>query len=354
MARVKRYLDIDVVQAAEDRLRHVYETFDTVCVAFSGGKDSLVTLELAHKIGVEYGHDKVITIFRDEELIPDSVVDFVNEYRQKDWVDMRWFCVPMRSHKYILGITKEYIQWDRNRRHVREIPPWAITLPPGDDRILEQYTMDTFVTEGLKGRIAILNGIRASESLIRFRSAVNKLNENYINEVTVGPGYRKPANIRLVKPLYDWEENDIFKWLGENGIRYCPVYDAQLWSGAQLRVSTPLHAENAKRLDRLKAFAPGLFEQVIDVFPEVRVQERYYRDYDMRKIVAKFGRSLETVADWVEQSLEGRELELARQRIKSLQTRVRLRPQSYPPDYLLKQFMSGAFKREILPLAEGK
>lgn len=52
--------------------------------------------------------------------------------------------------------------------------------------------------------MAFLTGIRADESLIRYRASVNKLNENYINATEC-------KRVSLCKPIYDWRENDVFK-----------------------------------------------------------------------------------------------------------------------------------------------
>ena len=123
----------------------------------------------------------MIKVFRDEELIPDVVIDFVNEYRKKEWVNMFYFAVPLWSQKFILGKTHKYIQWDKNRNHVRKIPSHAIQSK--SERIYDQSSMDDYTASFFKGKIAFVNGIRASESLIRYRASVNKLNENYINAV---------------------------------------------------------------------------------------------------------------------------------------------------------------------------
>ena len=57
MTRRRMFLDINCVDAARQRIRHVYDTFDTVCVQFSGGKDSTACLFLAKEI-----HENVTSV----------------------------------------------------------------------------------------------------------------------------------------------------------------------------------------------------------------------------------------------------------------------------------------------------
>ena len=67
----------------------------------------------------------------------------------------------------------------------------------------------------------------------------------------------------------DWTQNDIFKYLGENGMRYCPLYDAQLYSRTPFRVSTPIHTGSAKRLDAWRSMDPDFHQRVTAVFPDM-------------------------------------------------------------------------------------
>ena len=41
---VKHYHDMNVYIAAKSRMRLIFRSFDRICVAFSGGKDSTLTL----------------------------------------------------------------------------------------------------------------------------------------------------------------------------------------------------------------------------------------------------------------------------------------------------------------------
>jgi 3'-phosphoadenosine 5'-phosphosulfate sulfotransferase (PAPS reductase)/FAD synthetase len=176
---------------------------------------------------------------------------------------------------------------------------------------------------------------------------VSKLNDNYINAVP-DPSAK---NVMLCKPLFDWEEDDIFKYFYDNEIQYCKLYDQQMWAGLGLRVSTPLHAESAKRFDMVKLSTPEFYQRVITVFPEMLHHERYYKELDKESIKQRYGESLEGVRAWIEDNLsdDEKQYELAVKRLNTVVVASKRMPQSYPPRYVLNQFMSGSFKRNILP-----
>ncbi len=91
----KHYQDADVHAATLSRLRLVFRNFERVCVAFSGGKDSSVTLQLALDVARELGRSPVDVLFIDLEGQYQATIDHVSEMLGRPDVRPWWVCLPL-------------------------------------------------------------------------------------------------------------------------------------------------------------------------------------------------------------------------------------------------------------------
>lgn len=345
MTRQRMFLDMSCVDAARQRIRHVYDTFDTVCVQFSGGKDSTAVLLLAKEVHEERGLGPVKVIFRDEEMVSPSVVEYVEKVRNYDWVDMEWYCLPYPAEIWVLGHRLTTLLWSQERfeqgRWVRPMPPWAISghnfglthsvsLPEQTD----YYTM-----QGKKGNVAFLTGVRASESMVRYRSIVQKLHENYINTPYK---LKKGIPLKFAKVIYDWNTNDVFKFIiEEHGAEYCEYYDLAVLTGSNTRVGIPLHATAIRRIGDVIATEPEFYDRLYECFPYIDAQRRLWPDFDSEKLIEKYAaRGFDGASDFINDYLIGeRRRTEARAYVSRFRKKHLTDPHGYPVSWLIRNLM---------------
>ena len=341
------YQEDDVLTAARKRCRHLLDVFDHVVAAFSGGKDSMVCLHLMREF-----EGKVKTFFLDEELVPESVLEVIDHYEALDWIDLKRIAVPLGGSKYILGRSYPYTMWDDtgSRELLRPIPAGSFTslaLPPKNGKAYDQGEIPLSIPAlfGLSGKVCVMTGIRATEGPRRFLSIATKLNECYISAV------EGSARVQQGKPVYDWTEEDVFKYLDESGAHYCRIYDAQAAIGSNLRVSSPLHAEKMLHAPEQSEVDPEFWNRVTRIFPEVRVQERYGRDLDRKAVSRAYGDSWANVRRWIDENIDDTDLyPRAVKVLESARKAALIAPDRYPLPYVLDHFVNGLFaKRGILP-----
>lgn len=351
MTRQRLFLDINCVDAARQRIRHVYDTFDTVCVQFSGGKDSTAVLLLAKEVHEERGLGPVKVIFRDEEMVSPAVIDYVEYIRNKPWVDMEWYCLAHGSEVWVLGRRQSVILWSEKRqaegRLIREMPPFALSAKSfgvSGHSYLPEHP-DYYTMQGKKGNVAFITGVRANESMVRYRSLVQKLHENYI--VTPYKMKRKMP-LKFAKVIYDWQTADVFKFIiEEHNERYCEYYDRAAVTGSNTRVGIPLHATAIRRIGDVVATEPEFYDRLVECFPYIDAQRRYWPVFDMEALISKHAKmGWDGVREFIDEYMIG---DTKKQRAMAFAAEYRRKHVKDPKSYTIYSLINSLFMHSIAP-----
>lgn len=166
---------VDKVQIALERLKK-YEPPEGYCVCFSGGKDSVVTLDLVKRSGVKFSaHYSVMTVE------PPQLLQFIREKYPE--VEM----IPPKKSMFDLII-----------KH---------GMPP-----MRKFRYCTFEMKMDKGAGKVkVDGVRAEESR---RRAKRKIFEN---DSKNGGAF--------LHVIHEWKSRDVWQYIRENKIPYCALYD---------------------------------------------------------------------------------------------------------------------------------
>lgn len=350
MSRYKVPTGRDVVTASRDRIHHIYDTHDTPIVLFSGGKDSQVLLHLAWEVAQERGLKFVNAVFQHDEFILKPTVDFIKHYGSMPWVRMHHMVCPEPGLRYVFDRPIDFKQWDKNNRKLMSPIPEDAIRPKDEIWDIDWWLheKEEFQCQWFVGKVAMMNGIRASESHFRWRASVNKLVENYVNS---SKAYKRAT---LCKPIYDWGEMDVFKFLKERNLQYCKSYDWQFFAKMKMRMSPSLHPENIRNLKKLRQLDPTFYDRLLEIFPDQVVHDRYGDDRNNEAMREKYGKDWTGIRNYVmEHYEEGKPRNLALHRLDEI---IRIADSartkelnSYPLHYVLRYFMSGKIWKLLLP-----
>lgn len=190
----------DKVKIAIDRLQ-VFEPPEGYYLAFSGGKDSQCIYHLAKEAGVKFDAHYNLTTADPPELV--------------------WF------------IKKNYpdVSRDRPKETMWQLIPRKL-MPPTR---LARYCCQELKEGGGEGRI-VVTGVRWAESVRRkqTRGIAEVLGKskktNYIllndneQERMMFENCTKKGK-RIVNPIIDWKDEDVWEYIKSRGLEYCKLYD---------------------------------------------------------------------------------------------------------------------------------
>ena len=132
---MKKYLDVNVYEAVNERIKYVFENFDNIYVSFSGGKDSGLLLNLVLDYKRKHNIKKKIGVFhQDFEAQYKLTTEFVTRMFENNLDDIEpyWVCLPMGSRCAVSNYQMYWYTWDPDKKDlwVRDMPkmPYIINL----------------------------------------------------------------------------------------------------------------------------------------------------------------------------------------------------------------------------------
>ncbi len=288
MAKVhrKKGIGINVYEAALARYRQLYEQFDTVVVSFSGGKDSTAALQVCIEVAREYDRLPVIAHFWDEEAIHPETIEYVHRVAAMPEVELLWYCLEVKHRNACSRRSPWWHCWDSEcpELWVRDMPAQAITELEGFERgaAMPEAAFLPFMDVSRYGQVAQVRGLRASESLRRYRAVAQRTTDNWIGQGQVwqGKNGRVRTNQTPVSPIYDWTDSDVWEAPKRLGWDYNRAYDVMRKAGISRhdqRVCPPYGEEPLRGLYQYAECWPHLWGKMIHRVPGATTAARYSR-----------------------------------------------------------------------------
>lgn len=112
---IREYLEENVYEAFQKRIKFIFEEFDNIFVSFSGGKDSGLLLNMTMDFQKKYYLEKKIGVFHQEfEAQYTVTTEYIERTfeRIKDEVEPYWVCFPMATRTALSNYEMYWYPWD--------------------------------------------------------------------------------------------------------------------------------------------------------------------------------------------------------------------------------------------------
>ena len=285
---MKIYHNQNVLDAALDRIRWVFDEFPNVVVNYSGGKDSTVIFNLALQVAREKGRLPLKVMFLDQEAEWQATIDQVERVMTDPDVEPWWFQMPLKLFN-ATSTEEHWLQcWDPAAEDRWMRPKWdgpALTENVyGTDRFTELFT-NILAHHFPDQKACYLTGVRCEESPSRTLGLTHY--PTYKGR-TWGKVESHRTEQYSLHPIYDWSYTDVWKAIHEHGWPYNAIYDAQYRYGVKLqnmRVSNVHHETAVHSLFYMQEMEPETYHRltsrVAGIDAAAKMGTRDYFVYDL-------------------------------------------------------------------------
>lgn len=268
----KHRLEVNVYQAAIDRIKYTLDNFERVYLSFSAGKDSTVMLHMVMdevkrrntKIGI-----LIVDLEGQYKFTIEHIYACIEEY--KDYIDLHWVCLPIHLRNAVSVYEPFWKCWDSEVKEdwIRQLPEQAISDPNYFPFFRDGMEFEEFVPEFgewySEGKTtACMVGIRSDESLNRYRTISSKTKETFKGECFTT---KVTSNVFNVYPIYDWTTEDI--WIYHAKFpekRYNQLYELMFKAGVsihQQRICQPYGDDQRRGLWLFHLIEPETWSKVV-------------------------------------------------------------------------------------------
>lgn len=274
----KHYLEESVWHATQNRIAYLFDNFQNVLVAFSGGKDSGVCLNLCYEYARAHERLDQLAIYHlDYEAQYQATTDYVSEvFNGYEGVRKFWLCLPFSAQCAVNMQQDHWTPWDtvHQKLWVRSMPdhpavinennvPWNFKKEQWDYDVQNDFC-SWFAQEN--GSTAAVIGIRADESLSRLSAITSRRKVNRFENSDWIVSNPDCAGLANAYPIYDWRTDDIWIANGKNGWSYNRLYDLFWKAGLnidQMRVASPFNDCAIQTLAVYKAVEPDTWAKLL-------------------------------------------------------------------------------------------